>query len=476
MAMVLDALASYVQNMLMEMVKEEVHMLLGVPNEMEKMNVKLGDLKKFLMDADRRNITEEHVHGWVKELRGAMYDATDILDLCQLKAMKRGPSRDTGCFNPLLFCLRNPNHTHDIGHRLKKLNEKLDGINERSKTFNFINLTSYRDQRGKIESSRLPCRETTGEPELEVIGEKIREDTKNLVELLTCKENTINEHNKVMVFAIVGVGGIGKTTLAQNIFNDELIQRKFDKKIWVSVNQDYTDIDLLMRIIEAAGGNQRAGNTKVVLQQTLKETLEGCKTLLVMDDVWNHQAWENVIRTPMTKASAQGSCVLVTTRDYRIARGMMAEEPYHPINKLEPEDAWSLLRKQVIRHKNDESQVDMLKDIGMGIIAKCDGLPLAVKVMGGLLRQKRIRRSDWKTVLNDSIWSISQMPEELNYAIYLSYQDMDPSLKPCFLYFSLLPKSTRFGVDDIIAMWISEGFVHGGPNDLEEIGRKYYND
>ncbi|KAK3119507.1 hypothetical protein QOZ80_9AG0671530 [Eleusine coracana subsp. coracana] len=305
MAMVLDALASYVQNMLMEMVKEEVHMLLGVPNEMEKMNVKLGDLKKFLMDADRRNITEEHVHGWVKELRGAMYDATDILDLCQLKAMKRGPSRDTGCFNPLLFCLRNPNHTHDIGHRLKKLNEKLDGINERSKTFNFINLTSYRDQRGKIESSRLPCRETTGEPELEVIGEKIREDTKNLVELLTCKENTINEHNKVMVFAIVGVGGIGKTTLAQNIFNDELIQRKFDKKIWVSVNQDYTDIDLLMRIIEAAGGNQRAGNTKVVLQQTLKETLEGCKTLLVMDDVWNHQAWENVIRTPMTKASAQ---------------------------------------------------------------------------------------------------------------------------------------------------------------------------
>uniref|UniRef100_A0A0A9FWR5 Uncharacterized protein n=1 Tax=Arundo donax TaxID=35708 RepID=A0A0A9FWR5_ARUDO len=69
----------------------------------------------------------------------------------------------------------------------------------------------------------------------------------------------------------------------------------------------------------------------------------------------------------------------------------------------------------------------MLKDIGMGIIAKCDGLPLAVKVMGGLLRQKKTRRGEWESVLNDSVWSVSQMPEGLNYAIFLSYQDLHPS-------------------------------------------------
>jgi hypothetical protein len=82
----------------------------------------------------------------------------------------------------------------------------------------------------------------------------------------------------------------------------------------------------------------------------------------------------------------------------------------------------------------------MLKDIGMKIVAKCDGLPLAVKVIGGLLLQKKATRSDWNKVLHDSIWSHSEMPEELNYAIYLSYQDLSPSLKPCFLHFSLLPK------------------------------------
>jgi hypothetical protein len=96
---------------------------------------------------------------------------------------------------------------------------------------------------------------------------------------------------------------------------------------------------------------------------------------------------------------------------------------------------------QVVGNDDNEPQIVMLKDIGMEIIEKCDGLPLAVKVLGGLLRQKKIMRSNWENVLNDSIWSVSQMPEELNYAIYLSYQDLHPSLKPCFLYYALLPKS-----------------------------------
>ncbi|CAD6254674.1 unnamed protein product [Miscanthus lutarioriparius] len=113
-------------------------------------------------------------------------------------------------------------------------------------------------------------------------------------------------------------------------------------------------------------------------------------------------------------------------------------------------------------------------DIGMRLIEKCDGLPLGVKVMGGLLRQKRIRRTDWQNVLDDSLWSVSQMPKELNYAVYLSYEDLQPCLKPCFLHYSLLPRGTLFFVHDIVGMWISEGFVHGTLRDLEEIGREYY--
>jgi hypothetical protein len=119
MAGVLDALASYVTSMLTEMANEEVAMLIGASSGIENLNIKLQDLKNFLADADRRNITDESVRVWVEELKRAMYDATDILDLCQLKVLEQGPSKDVGCLNPLLFCMRNPFHAHDIGTRIK---------------------------------------------------------------------------------------------------------------------------------------------------------------------------------------------------------------------------------------------------------------------------------------------------------------------------------------------------------------------
>ncbi|OEL14863.1 putative disease resistance protein RGA1 [Dichanthelium oligosanthes] len=440
------------------------------------MGVKLGDLKNFLADADRRNITDLSVQTWVRELRDTMYDATNILDLCQLKAMEQGPRGDIGCLNPLLFCMQNPLHAHDIGKRIKNLNQRLDGIKERSESFNFINLRSYEDHGRSTVPSDSYNRETSGElNECGLVGEKIKEDARNLVEMLTKDEQTLCEYNKIMVFAIVGVGGIGKTTLAQKFFNDDAIQQEFTKKIWLSVNQDFNEVELLRRAISGAGGDHHAtGDIKAMLERTLKEAVKGHKTLLVMDDVWDHHAWEGVLKTPLFNSLDQGSRVLVTTRHENVARGMKAVEPYHHVDRLEPEDAWSLLKKQVVRNENDEPKIDMLKDIGMGIIAKCDGLPLAVKVMGGLLCQKRTRRGDWENVLNDSVWSVSQMPKELNNAIYLSYQDLHPSLKACFLHYSLLPKSTVLFLHDIVGMWICEGFVHGNSRELEELGKEYY--
>ncbi|XP_039823959.1 disease resistance protein RGA2-like isoform X2 [Panicum virgatum] len=465
MAGVLDALASYVQNMLTEMARDEVHMLLGVTGEIEKMDIKLKDLKNFLVDADRRSITDQSVQAWVLELREAMYDATNILDICQLKAMERGPSHDDGCFNPLLFCLRNPIHAHKIGNRIKNLNQRLEDIKKRSLDFNFINLNSYEDRSRRVASSRPGSRQTSGElDESSLVGENIEEDTRNLVEILTTKALSNRENNKILVYAIVGVGGIGKTTLA--------------KKIWLSVNQDVNEIELLRRaIIEVGGDHQSVGNTRGALERALKEALNGQKILLVMDDVWKHQVWEDVLQTPLVSAAlAHGSRVLITTRHDMVARGIMATKPYHYVNKLDPEDAWLLLKKKVVGNGNDEDQIELLKDIGMEIITKCDYLPLAVKVMGGLLRQKTARRREWENVLNDSIWSVSQMPEELNYAIYLSYEDLSSSLKPCFLHYSLLPKSRGFFSYEIIGMWISEGFVHGTSRDLEEIGKEYYDE
>ncbi|XBI42609.1 hypothetical protein VPH35_126919 [Triticum aestivum] len=191
-----------------------------------------------------------------------------------------------------------------------------------------------------------------------------------------------------------------------------------------------------------------------------------------MDDVWNHEAWEGVLKIPLVNVVAAGSRVLITTRDVGVARGMTAALPYHHVDTLGPADAWSLLKKQVLSTEIDEEHIN----IGFKIIQRCGGLPLAIKVMGGLLRQRGGLRSYWEQVLDDSKWSTTKMPQELNYLVYLSYEDMPPYLKQCFIYYSLLPKRTRFSVHQVIALWISEGFVHGSSNDLEECGRKYHDE
>lgn len=311
MAMVLDAFASYVADMVKQVAEDQVGMMLGVFGEMDKMGDKLQDLQNFLADADRRNITDERVREWVGQLKRAMYEATDILDLCHLKAMERGSSSfDAGCFNPLLFCMRNPSHAREIGTCIKALNKRLDSIKERSAAFSFINLVSYEDRHSsKVHASSHgnPGRETSGDLDRSsVVGEKIEEDTRALVAQILQTRNEVN--NNIMVIAIVGVGGIGKTTVAQKVFNDEAIQVNFTKKIWLSVNQNLSDVELLRRaIIEVGGDHLLAGDAKVALNRTLKDALIGHKTLLVMDDVWDHGAWEGVLKIPLVNAAASYS-------------------------------------------------------------------------------------------------------------------------------------------------------------------------
>ncbi|KAM3310111.1 hypothetical protein ACQJBY_031040 [Aegilops geniculata] len=477
MAGVLDALASYVTKMLADMAREEVGMLIGVSGGIKDLSIKLGDLKNFLADADRRNITDESVRGWVGELKRAMYLATDIVDLCQLKAMEQGQTKDRGCLNPLLFCMRNPLHAHDIGTRIKLLNQNLDDICKRGSSFNFIKLEAYQDQK----TTRSPATDRKTDSLIErsgLVGEKIEEDTRALVEVLT-KEVVGDKSGRLIVVAIVGIGGIGKTTLGKKVFNDEPIKGKFTKKIWLSITQDFTDVELLSTAITAIGGDlPRGGGTqdKALLVDALKNAIKDKKFFLVLDDMWDVDAWNKHLMTPFSYGGP-GSRVLITTRHDTVARSMKAFHPYHHVEKLAPQDAWSLLKKQVLTSEENEPEVDMLEDIGLQIIAKCDGLPLAVKVMGGLLCKKEKTRRDWQDVLNDDMWSVSQMSKELNYAIYLSYQDLSPYLKQCFLHFSLKPKKTVITDTEMVSMWVGEGLVEGDTytRSLEE-GNKYYKD
>ncbi|OEL17578.1 putative disease resistance RPP13-like protein 1 [Dichanthelium oligosanthes] len=199
-----------------------------------------------------------------------------------------------------------------------------------------------------------------------------------------------------------------------------------------------------------------------MLVQTLTNALSASKFLLVMDDVWRDTsaAWEHVLSVPIKNASRQqpGIRVLVTTRFEDLPRKMQASLHQHRVRPLDEEDAWSLLKKQLFLL--DEVEIDHLKSIGMEIL-----------------------KSEWKAVLNDPAWSIDGLPQELDNRLYLSYQDLPPPLKQCFLYCMVFPKGTNMPRDLVTGMWISEGFIqpperNGSSHDdcFENLATEYYRD
>jgi hypothetical protein len=346
MAAILDAMRPYVMQLIADMATEEVKLLLGISGEIEKLENNMESLKCFLADAERKRITKLSVQRWVQKLKNAMYDATDILDLCQLEADKQRESKGSsmvekapGFCRPLLSCLRNPVFAHKIGNRIKEVNQRLDKIYKEAHKFNFINLGTHTEQ-------RMSTREkvTSEFVESTIVGEKIEIETRELAQMLTT-----NIHHDIKVVAIVGTGGMGKTTLAQKIFKETTVQGHFKMKIWLSITQHFDEVELLKTAIQHAGGVHSGVQDKALLMRALTNTLSTGKFLLVLDDVWSDEAWRNALCVPVKNAShkQQGNWVLITTRFGDMAQRMGASFYQHHVTPLNQEDAWSLLNKQL---------------------------------------------------------------------------------------------------------------------------------
>ncbi|XP_064999557.1 putative disease resistance protein RGA1 [Musa acuminata AAA Group] len=468
MAVVLDAFISGLLGTLKDMAKEKLDLLLGVPGEIQKLRRSLRNIHSVLRDAEKQRIENEGVNDWLMDLKDFMYDADDLLDECRMEAQKwtpreSDPKPSTSCGFPFFACFREVKFRHEVGVKIKDLNDRLEEISAgRSKLQLHV---SAAEPRVVPRVSRI----TSPVMESDMVGQRLEEDSKALVEQLTKQDPSKN----VVVLAIVGIGGIGKTTFSQKVFNDGKIKASFRTTIWVCVSQEFSETDLLGNIIEGAGGKYNREQSRSLLEPLVEGLLRGNKFLLVLDDVWDARIWDDLLRNPL-QGGAAGSRVLVTTRNAGIARQMKAAH-VHEMKLLPPEDGWSLLCKKATMNAEEERDARDLKDTGMKIVEKCGGLPLAIKTIGGVLRDRGLNRSAWEEVLRSAAWSRTGLPEGVHRALNLSYQDLPSHLKQCFLYCALFKEDYVFARSDIIKLWIAEGFVEArGDVSLEETGEQYY--
>nr|CBW30200.1 Disease resistance protein (CC-NBS-LRR) [Musa balbisiana] len=470
MAVVLDAFISGLVGTLKDMAKEEVDLLLGVPGEIQKLQRTLRNIHSVLRVAEKRPIEDEDVNDWLMELKDVMFDADDLLDECRMEAQKwtpreSDPKPSTSCGFPFFACFREVKFRHEVGVKIKVLNDRLEEISARRSKLQLH--VSAAEPRVVPRVSRI----TSPVMESDMVGERLEEDSKALVEQLTKQDPSKN----VVVLAIVGIGGIGKTTFAQKVFNDGKIKASFRTTIWVCVSQEFNETDLLRNIVKGAGGSHDGEQSRSLLEPLVERLLRGNKFLLVLDDVWDAQIWDDLLRNPL-QGGAAGSRVLVTTRNAGIARQMKAAH-VHEMKLLPPEDGWSLLCKKATMNAEEERDAQDLKDTGMKIVEKCGGLPLVIKTIGGVLCTKELNRNAWEEVLRSATWSQTGLPEGVHGALYLSYQDLPSHLKQCFLYCALFPEDYLFARHETVRLWIAEGFVEArGDVTLEETGEQYYSE
>ncbi|KAL6637114.1 hypothetical protein ACP70R_024686 [Stipagrostis hirtigluma subsp. patula] len=492
-AAVLNAFASKLVGILMGMAKEEVEMLLGVPGEITKLEARLKDVSCMLADAESTRIRSSAVERWVRELKDAMYDVDDILDLCKIMEGGEDPTAGTAstpkaaprCWSiPTPSCFRNQVAAHQIGRKIKALNQRILDIKERGSLFEFIRQeirsSDHSTSRAAKSVSDVDRMSTPNNIRSDdVVGEKIKKDKKKIVDLLfkVHDDPLVSKNNVIVSCALIGAGGIGKSTLAGLVFDDSKVKENFKSRIWLSINKQVDPIGLLQRVISALGCKYDGYvGDKALLECALREAVRHKKFLLVLDDVWtdSEHAWSNVLRVPLNDG-APGSRVLVTTRSEEVALKMEAQD-HHRVEKLEEEDAWVLLKKQVVYNESSEREVDRLKDIGMKIVKRCDGLPLAIKVLGGHLRKINKTRHAWTKVSDHVAWSISSLDKNINQAVHLSYEELPPHLKQCFVCCSLIPKEELIRPGDIVQLWIAEGYVNDEKSSKlpEDLGFEYY--
>ncbi|XP_028789896.1 putative disease resistance RPP13-like protein 1 [Neltuma alba] len=271
------------------------------------------------------------------------------------------------------------------------------------------------------------------------------------------------------------MGGLGKTTLAQLVYNDRRVMDGFNLKVWVCVSDEFDVLRVTKTVYEAITGSKDDTNDLNMLQIKLKQQLTQKRFLLVLDDVWNenYMLWE-ALQSPFNHG-AIGSKILLTTRNQKVASTMRSANILQ-LKPLSKGDSWSLFSRYAFHDGNVLCANSDLEEIGRKISKKCKGLPLALKAIGSLLYTES-SHEQWNEILESEIWE-EKSDSKILPALRLSYYYLPSHLKRCFAYCSIFPKDYDFDKEHLIQLWMAENFLTCAhqSKDGREVGEQFFHD
>ncbi|WRX24823.1 NB-ARC - like 10 [Theobroma cacao] len=450
---------------------QETSLAWGVQSDFQRLNDILTTVKDVLLDAEEIQAHNNQLRNWLQNLKDACYDAEDVLDEFKIEALRKQVLRQRSIgkkvshffssSNPLAFRFR-------MAQKIKKVTLRFGEIAALKANFHLVE--RHYDTRHVVMG---PDRETHSFLQAaDIIG---RDEDKEKIIRALMQDPTDGEN--ICVLPIVGIGGLGKTALAKLVLNDEIIDGEFQLKMWVCVSDDFHLKRLIIKIIKAAKKiNGDWSNMDLdQLQKVLRDSLDGKKYLLILDDLWNEDniKWNELKQ--LLVGGGRGSKIVVTTRSSRVAE-IMGTIPTHNLEGLPEKDALSLFLQFAFK-KREMNQYSNLVKIGEEIVKSCNGIPLVLKTLGSLLLGKT-SEYEWKLVRDSEMWKVMQKENNVFPVLKLSYDQLPPYLKLCFAHLSVFPKDYEFNYMELIHFWMAHDLLQSSNenDDPIDIGCRYLND
>ncbi|KAJ1269465.1 hypothetical protein BS78_07G214000 [Paspalum vaginatum] len=445
---------------------QRVARMCGVDDDRRKLERHLVYVQSLLADAKVKAETNDAVRAWMKALKTAAYQADDVLDSFQYEALRRDVLSGRSVASKVLSNLTSKNplvFRWKASRDLKDVLGKIDELVEEMKRFDLV-------VRAEASQQILLPQQTHSalDESMDIFGRDHGKEV--VVKLLLDQEGLKN----VQVLPIIGMGGLGKTTLAKMVFNDSRVQNHFELKMWHCVSDNFEATSIVNSLIQlATNGSGGLSDNIELLRGKLQEAIGRKRFLLVLDDVWNEEdhKWDDDLRPLLCSSSGgSGSLIVVTSRSQKVA-DIMGTLPPHELVCLSEDDSWELFSKKAFS-KGGQEQSELVRSI----CNKCKGLPLAPKTMGGLMSSKK-HAHEWETIADCNVSDTDGGKYTVLPILKLSYKHLSPEMKQCFAFCAVFPKDYAMEKDKLIQLWIANGFIpEDGIMDLEDKGELIFNE